>query len=445
LRHDVCNFNGLLWQPTGLRIARHGLSKLMSMSRQGSFVAVLVAGVIAACSSPDEVARRTAIVVEVRSDLDVPDEIDEVRVEVSSISGDAGVGDGGLQSASGSLDEPGFEFPISVVLEPAPGVTSVRVVAEGLLDGLVVQQQVEQAEFMPNEIVVLRIDLDGPLIIDGGSDASADSAVNAGDDAGDSGACPAETCNGEDDDCDDRTDEGADICPQDLPFAVTACMPHAGGGASCQFVRCAEGQLRCDGDEGCETAISGTNCGQCGRACSAGQRCSKEPGDIEFSCIDGACPEEQPDVCGITCTSFDNSPQHCGVCDRQCGPAPDHAAPTCEARACALNCVGSFRSCDDQEPAPSTPEYTNGCEIDTNTDPAHCGRCDNRCATDGPNTIAYCEQGLCKTRCMDDFIECDDGVDGCETPIGDDDCYACDNACGALLQCCASQRDCCLL
>jgi hypothetical protein len=417
-------------------------------------VALLVTCSAAACSSSDTPTSRTAIVVEVRSDLEVPDEIDEVRVEVSSISGDASVGDGGVQSASGSLDDAGIAFPVSVVLVPAQGVTAVRIVAKGLLDGVTVGQETRREEFVPNEVVVLRIDLDKlPPISDGGDgDAGIDGAVDAGNDAGDSGACPAETCNGEDDDCDDRIDEGTEICPQDLPFAVAACMPEAGGGASCQFVRCTEEHLRCDGDEGCETPISGSDCGECGRECLAGQRCSKDPGDIEFNCMDGACPPGQPDLCGVMCTNFDTSPQHCGGCNEppedihECDHAdPDHAEPSCEERSCALNCVGSFRSCDEQEPALGTPEYTNGCEVDTNTDRNHCGRCGNECATTGPNMVAYCEQGMCKTRCTDDFIECDDAVDGCETPIGDDDCYACDNACGALLQCCANQRDCCLL
>jgi hypothetical protein len=430
------------------------------MRRHEPFVALLVACVIAACSSSDEAARRTAIVVEVRSDLHVPDEIDEVRVEVSAISADAGVNDAsvsdaGVQSASGSLDDAGIDFPVSVVLEPAPGVTSVRVVAKGLLDGVVVSQRAERAEFVPDEIIVLRLELSrdggGDGDGDGDGDGGSDAAVDAGNDAGDSGACPAETCNGEDDDCDDRTDEGVEICPQDLPFAVTACMPDTDAGASCQFVRCTEGYLRCDGDEGCETAISGTDCGQCDRECGAGQRCTKEPGDTEFDCMDGACDEALPNLCGITCTDFQTSPQHCGGCDEPpneihaCGPAPDHAAPSCEAGECALNCVGSFRSCDDQEPAPGTPEYTNGCETDTNSSALHCGRCDNPCPTAGPNTEAYCEEGMCKTRCMGDFLECDDEVDGCETPVGRDDCYACNKACSALLQCCASQRDCCLL
>jgi len=237
-----------------------------------------------------------------------------------------------------------------------------------------------------------------------------------------------------------------------LPFATSACLPNGDGGVSCQFAACTDGNLRCPGDVGCETEISGSNCGACGNACEENELCVQLAGSDQFDCSEtDMCPPGMPDRCGVTCVDLQVNLVHCGDCHfppeqmRACAPAP-HSAPRCEDGSCALNCVGSYRSCDDETPAPGTPEYANGCEVDTNSDINHCGSCGNVCSTPYSNREAYCEQGECKTRCTGTYLNCD-GDPSCETPGNTlQNCYACGNECKGLLgllpACCANRRGC---
>ena len=256
--------------------------------------------------------------------------------------------------------------------------------------------------------------------------------------------------NDEDDDCDGRSDEGETICAQELPFANAICASDDEAGARCELRSCLDGYLQCEGDVGCATPVSATNCGVCGRTCGENETCLKKAGETEFDCSTDGCDDEAPALCDGTCTDLSSSLAHCGACTVEpneihaCGSAADHGMPACEDGACDLNCVGSYRSCDDETPEPGTPEYANGCEVDTNTSVLHCGRCDNPCPTDGPHTEAYCEQGMCKTRCEGVYLDCDDEIPGCEIKADTAAyCYSCNVACSGLSNaCCANKRAC---
>jgi hypothetical protein len=73
--------------------------------------------------------------------------------------------------------------------------------------------------------------------------------------------------------------------------------------------QCLRWETQC-GSECVDRQTDTQNCGQCGRACDAGQLCSE-----------GACVDECPDGyerCGDGCVDLDNSEEHCGSCDNRC-------------------------------------------------------------------------------------------------------------------------------
>jgi hypothetical protein len=450
---------------------------LMERSFRAVVLSFLLAIVSAACSDDEGKAPRTALIVEVHTDLEIGDEIDEVRVFARPAGNDSGAGDAGMQGAKGSLDD--GELPVNVVLEPAAGVTSVRVVAEGYLDGERVRVQTRRTAFVANEVRVLRMDLASACVmecpqanetcfargdtarcasdyldpkyllrpgerdVDGGGDW--DAAVDAGTDAdvGDAGACVAEAerCNGTDDDCDTRVDEGSTICPQSTPFAVSACTSE-GGEKQCRVIACVASRLDCDDNPDCETRVTADHCGDCETTCDVGDVCAHASGGTGFECLDSnQCPDDT-EVCDKVCVDKQTDALHCGECDNECSQEPN-ATPSCEAGICTLACVEGYGSCNSDQPD------DDGCETNILTDPMHCGGCEgaNTMCPSRANAETFCDDGICAFRCMDGFLSCNETMtDGCEVPIGEDDCYACGNACNGLLEsCCEGQRDCCVL
>jgi hypothetical protein len=87
-------------------------------------------------------------------------------------------------------------------------------------------------------------------------------------------------------------------------------------------------------------------------------------------------------------------------------------------------CNAGFGNCDG--------DWSNGCEVNLNTDPNNCGSCGNSC---GAN--AYCTGGTC--HCNAGFGNCDgDWSNGCEVNLNTDpnNCGACGNVCPPELPIC---------
>jgi len=160
------------------------------------------------------------------------------------------------------------------------------------------------------------------------------------------------------------------------PGAANATGLCSGMGLCTQ--RCATGFADCDGSttNGCEASLNAaTSCGACGRACSVGQMC------VNGACVTSMdCPTGQTRCNGVCVNLLDNT-DHCGRCSNACFGANSRAA--CQSGTCGpLTCNAGFGNCNNN--------VADGCEVNLNNSPAHCGRCGNVCLAGG-----LCTNGVC--------------------------------------------------
>jgi hypothetical protein len=252
------------------------------------------------------------------------------------------------------------------------------------------------------------------------------------------------------------------------------CLIRQGGmGESYEFRNC-NGLL----DDGCEINITvdTQNCGACGNACANGDRC------INGKC---GCPNGKID-CNGRCVDPRFDDYNCDVCNNMCEYMPASACEDmppntyygCALRQCdRLKCNGHYRDCNGDLALGCA---SDGCEVDTQSDPLNCGGCGIQCGPDqecrnegnGPQCIDTCEKsgltqcqsgcrdlvgdpyncgacgyscpnpraneatsckkGLCAKECLPGFADCNgDPTDGCEVDLKAHpaNCGACGNAC----------------
>jgi hypothetical protein len=120
------------------------------------------------------------------------------------------------------------------------------------------------------------------------------------------------------------------------------------------------------------------------------------------------------------------------ACDGRCVPRadPDYGCNADGCRPCVIaqatarcsdaggcvvaSCQGEFADCDGDGDSTNS----NGCEIDTAHDPAHCGACDSEPCT-ALHGAPDCAGGSCSIRrCDDGYRDCNfDLSDGCEAEV----------------------------
>ncbi len=124
--------------------------------------------------------------------------------------------------------------------------------------------------------------------MDSGSDVGADATMDVGLDATDSDACVAseEVCDGVDNDCDSRVDEGFGDSLENCGICGRACEGRGAMWAcvegECAVLGCDVGFADCNANpaDGCEADLSRpATCGGCGITCTAPNR----------DCCDGEC------------------------------------------------------------------------------------------------------------------------------------------------------------
>jgi hypothetical protein len=109
------------------------------------------------------------------------------------------------------------------------------------------------------------------------------------------------------------------------------------------------------------------------------------------------------------------------VCGKSCATA--HSNGTCAGGVCIVNCDPGYADCD------GLPG--DGCEIDTTTDPHHCGNCSTNCST--ANVLSVdCKNSKCAPYCVLGSSDCNQASasnDGCEQAYTSSSCGQCGESC----------------
>jgi len=417
------------------------------------FFALLALAWLASCS---DASSRTEIIVAIDTNLRVPEELDNVRVDMVGPSGD-------LRRSMGPLNDPGA-LPATVGMVHTVGqpLGPIQVTVVGSVGGMDIVQRRASVSFVEGRTLVLWIHLvqeclnlrcpadqtcapggcrpiavgESELVEWEGSIDRADvgGRMDASMDAMDGGdACipVAEECNGADDDCDGTADEDFDtatdvmncgacgtVCSESPPNGSSGCS-----GGSCTLV-CDPGFENCDDDAmtGCESLLSAAaTCGGCMTSCEAPTPlCQGDPGS-GYSCVStcmGGLAE-----CGTVCADLDTDPLNCGTCGTAC-MVGDHAAALCASGSCGMTCDADYDDCD--------MDPSNGCETSL-LEVDDCGACGVLC--DLPSGLESCAAGTCMlVGCELGFDDCDgDETNGCETDVASNimNCGTCGTTCPA--------------
>ncbi|MDP3219269.1 MAG: hypothetical protein Q8S73_34540 [Deltaproteobacteria bacterium] len=247
--------------------------------------------------------------------------------------------------------------------------------------------------------------------------------------------------------------------PSDVPFACARDADCAGRaeGAVCEVatgrcVRCLPAADTCPAGQFC---VAGTNtCAPGSRndeGCAAGatdagaapaRRCDVltracvecvtddhcPPGNLCVGslCVTGcnagrACPAGLS-CCSGACVDTQSNVAACGACDQRCA-VPNGAAACLNGTCSVATCTPPNADCD--------MAAGNGCEVNTQGDLAHCGACNAACPTRA-NATSTCTAGACGFTCNTGFENCDgDASNGCEvdTRASASHCGGCGRAC----------------
>jgi hypothetical protein len=201
------------------------------------------------------------------------------------------------------------------------------------------------------------------------------------------GACGLE-CSPGFSDCDGQAADGCEVFTQIDPNNCGACgvvcsLPNATPDCTagiCTIAMCDTGFADCNQNaaDGCEVNVldNPQSCGSCGLVCLPNATC------LMGVCYPGCSPPF------INCGGFGcninsyTDVNNCGGCNIVCNLP--NATPVCGQGSCEIaSCNASYRDCN--------AIASDGCEVNTLTDPKHCGSCGVACAVGH-----VCSGGMCQ-------------------------------------------------
>jgi hypothetical protein len=150
---------------------------------------------------------------------------------------------------------------------------------------------------------------------------------------------------------------------------------------------CAQGTKNCDGvcvsTQDTETGCGRVNnCTPCALE-NADPICAPS-GECVIATCSGAnedCDGEPKNGCEV---NLDNDPDHCGSCNADPCDLPNVQNQACSRGECAVGkCRAPYKDCNERN--------DDGCEVDTSSDEDHCGDCGEPC-TAGQS----CVDGVCE-------------------------------------------------
>lgn len=256
----------------------------------------------------------------------------------------------------------------------------------------------------------------------GGSGGTGGIDASCATDADCAGSPFGEKCDPESKRCVECLPGPGDTCALGLFCDVTkVCTIGCADAADCNAN--GNGPLTCD-----EATHQCKGCGA-GAPCPAGTKCNVDT----MTCVPGCdlsadCPTADWACCNKQCRNVTKDVQNCGACEDPC--VPDQSTTwLCLDGGCVFqSCLAGWANCD------SSIAKGNGCETNTQSDPAHCGDCKTECAF--PNADAGCSIGNCTlAKCNGTFQNCDDVLsNGCEADTTKDaqNCGSCGASCDGV-------------
>ncbi len=248
-----------------------------------------------------------------------------------------------------------------------------------------------------------------------------------------------EVCNGEDDNCNGKKDEGFDLSTdvENCGVCNNACgLLHATakcGGGECKIDKCEDGWYSVDGldSTGCEYPChlkdkNGVDCDPA--TATAADGCGVEVcDDIDQNC-NGQINEVSADA-NAPCSDFCPTKDCLGICTFG-----------------KTQCIGSILVCvpgvtptlDICDGLDNNCDGTADEDFDFNNDPQHCGDCGTSCVGTLPHALAKCEQKQCKIDvCETDYGDLDANSPGCELcpvrPVRAESCNGKDDDCNGVI------------
>jgi hypothetical protein len=166
----------------------------------------------------------------------------------------------------------------------------------------------------------------------------------------------------------------------------------------------------CDGrvDEGFDLVTDPLNCGQCGLACSVPNGNVATYACVARNCAIGSCATGW-DNCDQTYTNgcernVSSDVNNCGGCNAVCNST--NGTPGCTNGQCTITCNAGWGDCNN--------DRADGCETNTATSATNCGQCGTVCPT-RPNTTPLCANSSCGFACLPGFVDLDGvAINGCE-------------------------------